>query len=199
MRNVILTFLLHATLLWGQQEALVSGGESPNHQYQVVLIEPQDESAQPSAFFRHIPSGKIIGEHFVGSYANYSAAKDPVNTEVLWSPDSKFAALKSRTRKRTGETDIFQVSPKGIRQIKPTDYVHSIVSELGSKEINRYCYDTPSRWITPKGLVIDVTGDCIVGPRDTGIWRAFHYEVCIRASNGKTKWMKRLELTNEEG
>ena len=198
MRISILAFFLHIGVLYAGEEMLVSGGESPNKQFCVVLIAPEG-NPYPTAYFRYVPESKIIGEYFVGSYADYTHAKDPFNTEVLWSPDSRFAAIKSCTSKRTRTLEVFRVSRKDISQIKTSDYVKAILRELGSEEINRYIIEKPVRWLTPISLVIDVDGDCIIGPRDSGTWQKFHYEVCIDVSTGKTKWIKRLELKEEIG
>jgi hypothetical protein len=203
MRLIILAFFLHIGVLCASDEALVSGGESPDKQFRVVLIAPEEKDeqqyAQPMASIRHVPSGKIIGKCFVGGYANFDGAKDPFNTEVLWSPNSRYAAIRSRTGKRTGGVEIFQVSRKGIQQVKTEDYVHDILRELGTEQINRYCFEKPLRWLSSTELLLDVTGDCIIGPRESGLWRSFHYEVCIEVKRGQTKWIKRLELKDEIG
>jgi hypothetical protein len=195
-----LLFILNAGSLGAAEEALVSGGESPNKQFRVVLIDSAQDDDQPSAYFRFVPSGKIIGEWFVGSWANYRGAVNPINTEVIWTPDSRYAAIKSRGTKRSTEVDIFRVSAKGISQIKIEDYVPAILKGLGNAAINRYILERPIRWDSPTELVIDVTGDCVIGPRnETGIWRSFHYEVCVTVPSGKAKWIKQLELKDETG
>jgi hypothetical protein len=197
MRLVLITFLLSIGVLHAREEALVSGGESPDKRFCVVLIKPRDEAAQPVASFRYIPTGRIIGEHFVGSYADYEGAKDPVNTEVVWSADSRFAAIKERSTKRSTDVTIYRVSRAGIREIKTEDYFQRILHLLGASEVERYSFEKPVRWASPTDLVIEVTGDCFIGPRDAGNYRSFRYHVTIDALTGKAKAIKQIELKTE--
>lgn len=195
----LITLLLTVASLHAREEALVSGGESPDKQFRIVVIESQDKDEQPSAYFRHVPTNKIVGAHFVGSFANYLGAQDPINAEVAWSPDSHYAAIKSRSTKRSSDVTIYRVSKLGSRAVKTANYFQRILRSLGAPEVERYSFEKPLRWKSPTEVIIDVTGDCFIGPRDAANYRSFHYHVTIDASNGKTKSIKQLELKNEGG
>ena len=203
MRITLLAFFLTYGILYANEDVLVSGGESPDKTFRVVLITPDSQEDvqfwQPSASFRHVQSGRIVGTYFVGGYANFEGAKDSYNTEVLWNPDSRYAAIRSRTSKRTGGVEIFHVSPKSIQKIKTSDYVHRILRLIGADEIDRYCYEKPTLWLSTSILVIDVIGDCIIGPSDSRTWLSFHYEVSVDVTTGKIKRIKKLELKDEIG
>jgi len=199
MRLVLITLFLSIAVLQAREETLVTGGKSPDKRFRVVLIQPHDEDAAPVASFRYVPTGKIIGEHFVGSYANYQGARDPINTEVAWSPGSRYAAIKERSTKRSTDVTIFSVSQAGIREIKTEDYFQRILHLLGASEVERYSFEKPVRWTSPTDVVIDVTGDCFIGSRDAANYRSFHYRVTLDASTGKTKTIKRIALKNETG
>ena len=60
MRYAFIAFFLQIGILSATEEALVSGGESPDKQYRVVLIAPEG-NPYPTAYFRYIPTGKING------------------------------------------------------------------------------------------------------------------------------------------
>lgn len=181
-----------------QDYALITGGESPNKKYRVEVTKTTDEYAATTVGVRLAKGGETIGDE-VDGYACFEVAKEPGNTLALWSPGSKFVAIKWCEGKRERAVLLAHVAHKMAAWIKSEDYMQRILHELKSDSINRFENNTPNRWLSDTELVIDIVGDCIVGDRATGQWKIFHYEVCIDVSTGKIEWIKQLEVKAEEG
>lgn len=195
---IVLATIWSILPLNAQDHALVVGGESPNKQFRVEIAKPTEEGERATISVCSVKDGKPIGDS-VDGYACFERAKDPNDTFALWSPDSQFVAIKWCKGKRDRDVILAQVTGDRAKWITQEDYMASILHELKADEINRFVNNTPSRWISPNELVIDVLGDCIVGDRATAPWKIFHYEVCVNALTGKIKRMKQIELKDEEG
>jgi hypothetical protein len=80
-------------------------------------------------------------------------------SEILWSPDGRFAAFTARTTRRTRELSIFHVTPEKVRPVKVEDYIQNIYGRLGILHAPRGWSNRPLRWLAPDRLLISAAGD----------------------------------------
>ena len=203
---ILLLAMMVCGYVFAQDRALVSGGESPDKRYRVQIEKhKEDDALLPDGMVcvTSIKTGEKLSNDagVEGGYVYFEPAKDSSSTLALWSPDSKFVAIKWCAGKRDRVVLLAHVNRKKATWITPESYMQRILHELKTDSLNRFENNTPSRWLSDTALVIDVLGDCIVENRYDGTekWKEFNYEVCLDVSMGKIKWIKQLSLKNEEG
>jgi hypothetical protein len=94
-------------------------------------------------------------------------------SEILWSPDGRFAAFAARTTRRTRDLSVFHVTAEKVRQVKLEDYMQNIYGRLGILHASRGWSNRPLRWLAPDRLLISAAGDLSEE-------KSYDYEVEIR-------------------
>lgn len=125
-----------------------------------------EKPSEAEVIFRLVSSKRKIGSFPLGGYS--------AQTEVLWSPDGKYAALQRHFTRHTTEVFVFRVAVDAFQQVKIQDYVQNIYGRLGLLHGGRGFVDKPLKWLAPERLLISATGTL---DRED---RSYHYEVEIR-------------------
>jgi hypothetical protein len=163
VRIILFILLLPACARVGATEKILA--PSPNKAVEAVVVDVEKPS-EAEVIFRLVSSKRKIGSFPLGGYS--------AQTEVLWSPDGKYAALQRHFTRHTTEVFVFRVAVDAFQQVKIQDYVQNIYGRLGLLHGGRGFVDKPLKWLAPERLLISATGTL---DRED---RSYHYEVEIR-------------------
>ena len=119
-------------------DALASGGKSPNGRYEVHVY--RDDSRDPCNYdygLIDIQHGKLLKKWDLdGGFVEYEGAIN--TTKVLWNASSTLFALIDHGTRHSMDLYIYDVSPLGVSAVRIPDYLEKGLSLVGAKE----CYAT---------------------------------------------------------
>jgi hypothetical protein len=147
----VLAFVLSAAVgaIAAEEKALPA---SPDKAIEALLRLPDTPDGVEHLVFRLGSTRKEIASFPSGAFiAGVS--------EILWSPDGRFAAFAVRTTRRTRELSVFHVTSEKVRQVKMEDYMQNIYGRLGILHAARGWSNRPLKWLTPDRLLISAAGD----------------------------------------
>ena len=195
MRLFLVLLLTLSPLVLQATDALpVSGGESPNGVYRLVLRDSGSVDAQTTIELINVKSNTTSATLVISSYSVFPFLADSSITVCTWSPDSKHFALMTRDSKRTYTTSVYSVGKqlKKITLPNPTGYV---LKTQHKTEIFRFLRETPIRWSDSDHVILKMEGDCGSSPEVL----LYDGEVSISISSGKISVLKRIITKKEEG
>lgn len=164
------------------------GGRSPNGQYEIVAVGGEDEhydSHDYSINLRSTATGKDLAEFGLGGYLSFEDnLVDPTNGipnhRVLWRPDSKFAAIRSRGTRHSYSCVIADVtSPSAIGLVdEEMPHYWDYISQTLNDKHGGYVDEDPLKWRSPNLLELKCWGTIgsYSASSDTYYYR-FLYEV----------------------
>src|ERR1035437_4252434 len=161
--TLILLFAMTPVVLRAAESLPVSGGQSPNGVYRLVLRSPAAKDDGTTLEVININSHKTALTLELSSYSEVPHLADSSITVCSWSPDSKHFALMTRETKRTFKTSIYSVG-KQFKQIGIPDPTNFILKSLNQTEIFRFLRETPIRWLDSEHVVLKIEGDCGKAP-----------------------------------
>ena len=137
------TFSLFLVLLmWcnisNAEDALASGGKSPDGRYEVRILK--DDSRDPSNYsYRVVDTSneKLVKKlDETGGFCEYEGAIQ--TSKVLWNSSSTLFGLTDHGTRHSMDLYIFNVQRSGVSEIKIPDYTKEGLSLVGATE----CYGT---------------------------------------------------------
>jgi hypothetical protein len=153
---------------------------SPNRTVEAVVINVEKPS-EAEVMFRVVSSKKKIGSFPLGGYS--------AETEVLWSPDGKYAALQRHFTRHTTDVFVFRVGIDALQQVKIQDYAQNIYGRLNVVHGGRGFVDRPLKWLAADRLLISAMGTL---DREDN---SYQYEVEIRIipdADHPVGWLERI-------
>ena len=141
----LLCILAFATFLHAE-DAILSGGQSPDGRYQVRIY--QTDSSDPSDYYYGVldmKTHKILKKLSEGGgFSVYKGAKDI--SKVIWHPSSRFFALTDHGTRHSMEMYIYEVTPDDVTLIEQPDYYQNALGRVNSTEGYMTCVTKPIDW-----------------------------------------------------
>jgi hypothetical protein len=143
----LVSLLLILTPLFSRAEdALLTGGQSPDGHYQVRIY--QTDSPDPSDYYYAVfdtKAHKILKQLSEGGgFSVYKGAKDI--SKVVWHPSSHFFALTDHGTRHSMEMYIYEVTPSDVTLLEQPDYYQNALGRVSSTEGYMTCVTKPLDW-----------------------------------------------------
>jgi len=192
MKQIIILMLLVVSMATVfADERTIPNSKSPNDQYELTALASSKDSPAYEIGLRQCAENKVINLGKVNGYVYFNAADNPLNTRVLWSPDSRFLALYLRDGRHNGGTSIYSVNENRVQEIRFDDLEEVLRPNLGGHDTRGF-FVQPEFWGPNYELFLSVEGTQLNQLRES-----FRFIVAlqlVRAKDGayvgKTKSVK---------
>ena len=183
-RFLPILFLLFSLVVTRAEEMALP--KCPSGKFAAVMAF-SDDPDDSKIIFRLVGTSKTVGAFGLGGCSKYA--------ELLWSPDSRFAAVQTHFTRHTMELSVFEVSENGIKQAKLQDYTQTIYGRLDILHGGRGQADVSLKWLDKDRLLIEAAGT--IGKGDDADYR---YRIELRVVSDADEivgWLEKIEKAVE--
>jgi len=162
-----LLFLLSFHLSAAEYE--IAGGHSPNGRYSILLVRNSETSgnndgggANYDVTFHDLRTNTrrpLTLQSGPQGFCSFEGAKEAVNSQAWWSPDSRFVALCFRTARHSRVPYLYYVAGNRIQAVQLPDYDAIIYGRLGVKPFGSHYVRCPKEWSDTRTLQLYTFGD----------------------------------------
>ncbi len=161
----------------------VENSRSPDGKLSLRLRGQQDGVQLDQAWYSKIEivkesDGKVLAVFDYPGSVKYPYNAKPENLGVLWSPSSEQIALMVRTTKRSWQTLVVALDGNKLKPTTLPSGIKRALNVLGVKKGYRVVRERPTKWIDENTLVVQVTGDAMIG----GKVRYYHVDLVYEMS-----------------
>ena len=173
------------------QALLLLGSESPDGRFEVYAVESGTEN--PARLeLRDKSTGTAVFD--LGSSRWMDAPSGhtlPSNTEISWSPDSCFMAVKMRDSKNSSSVSFYKLADGTVTKVPPPQFLDAIREELNFEFSGRFYFETPVKWESPEQVLMNVKGNTVNSLDLNG---EYDFEYNVRAVVGSGEILQVQEL-----